>query len=512
MQKEDWINLPELGEGVTEGELVKWLVSKGDHLKADQVVAEVMTDKAVMEIPSPIEGTVESFYVKEGDTVPVGHKLLKLKSQTDRSQTDRQKSQTDRQSQTDRSQTDKQSQTDKDRVQLDSIDSDSKSSTTGLQTEKEPLKQKPTEQIKTLKAENQAQDVDKTAGLTGDKGTGDNADSIKASPFTRRWAKKLKVDLNQVAKSHNKELITLEDVLNKTCFVQGTGGEAVATSKVDLPQTKPPSATMGFEVPKSVGQDRQALKGIRKKIAQKMQASKAVIPHFTLLESAEVEALEKLKNSVKESLNKTARKPVSFVQGSAGAVVATSKANTKQEQTAEPIKVTYLSFVMKALLQTLKEFPLLNASIDDFSQEIVHKNYYHFGFAVDTPRGLLVPVIKDVDKKSLAELSYEIQTLAEKARQGNIQAEDMKGGTITITNIGSLGGEYATPIINAPESAILGMYRIFTKACWDGSQFVPKKTMNFSLTCDHRLIDGAVSARALNFFIHKIENPLSLFL
>ena len=187
--------------------------------------------------------------------------------------------------------------------------------------------------------------------------------------------------------------------------------------------------------------------------------------------------------------------------------------NTVKDMLKEKeIKVTYLSFVMKALLCTVKEFPALNASIDDFSKEVVIKKDYHFGFAVDTPRGLLVPVVKNVDKKSLLEISFGIQALAEKARAGNIQPEEMNGGTITITNIGSLGGEYATPIINAPESAILGMYRLYIKPCWDGSVFQPKKTMNFSLTCDHRLIDGAVSARAMKFFIQKIENPLSLFI
>ena len=167
---------------------------------------------------------------------------------------------------------------------------------------------------------------------------------------------------------------------------------------------------------------------------------------------------------------------------------------------------------MKCLLQTLKQFPELNASIDDVASEIVIKKYYNFGFAVDTPRGLLVPVVKNVDQKSLAELSFEIQTLAEKARAGNILPSDMTDGTITITNIGSLGGEYATPIINAPEAAILGMYRLYIKPFWDGAAFVPKKTMNFSLTCDHRLIDGAVSARALKFFVQKLEKPLSLFI
>ena len=213
-----------------------------------------------------------------------------------------------------------------------------------------------------------------------------------------------------------------------------------------------------------------------------MQLSNTIIPHFTLLESANMEKVDNMKNSVREMLKE------------------------------KDIKITYLSFVMKALLKMVQEFPELNASIDDISQEIVIKKYYHFGFATDTPRGLLVPVIKNIDKKSLSEISKEVQDLAVKAREGRIKPEEMKRGTITITNVGSLGGEYATPIINAPETAILGMYRLFIKPHWDGSAFQPRKTMNFSLTCDHRLIDGAVSAKALKFFINIIENPFGLFI
>ena len=439
---ENLIKMPELGEGVTEGELVQWLVSKGDPIKTDQTVAEVMTDKAVMEIPSPVEGVVASFCAKKGDSIPVGQPLLTLMPKNQKTTDTGQKA----------------------------TNKGPKTTDTGQKATNKGPKTTDTGQKATNKGP-KTTDTGQKATNTNHMQTSKTKDFL-ASPFLRRWAKERNIDLSQISGSGPSGRIQQADVMQHSKITTG----APSTDSLNNPTQQ------GFKVPEQEGQERQKLKGIRKKIAEKMQASKAVIPHFTLLESAEVDQLEQLKESVKKSLKE------------------------------KHIKVTYLSFVMKALLQTIKEFPTLNASIDDFSQEMVIKHYYHFGFAVDTPKGLLVPVIKNVNKKSLTEISHEIQTLAEKARQGNMAIEDMKGGTITITNIGSLGGEYATPIINAPESTILGMYRVFVKACWNGSAFVPKKTMNFSLTCDHRLIDGAVSARALQFFIHKIENPLSLFI
>ena len=176
------------------------------------------------------------------------------------------------------------------------------------------------------------------------------------------------------------------------------------------------------------------------------------------------------------------------------------------------LKVTYLPFIMKALLATLREFPAFNASIDDAASEIVYKKYFNIGFAADTPKGLLVPVIKNVDQKNILQISEEIGSLSQKARDGKITAADMKGATITITNIGNLGGTYATPIINHPEVAIIGMYKIETKPIWDGEGFVPEKTMNFTATCDHRLIDGAVAANFLKAFIGRIENPAQMMI
>ena len=432
------ILLPELGEGVTEGELVKWLVSKGDSVQIDQPVAEVMTDKASMEVPSPLDGVVESFSAQEGDTVQVGDTLLVVRASDSK---------------------------------RESVKGEKKEAIQNPDSRPTPSRGQ------ALRGKDAAsavlRSVPPVQPLESGKEEEEEWDSsVLATPFTRKLAKEIGVSLNQIKGSGLAGRITKEDVLKyKKDKTGGLESKSVSVHQVS-----------GFSIPQEAGQERQALKGIRKKIADKMQLSKAVIPHFTLMDSADVEQLDKVKNSVKDMLKD------------------------------QEVKVTYLSFVMKALLQTVKEFPELNAGIDDFSKEVVVKKYYNFGFAVDTPRGLLVPVIKDVDKKSLLEISQEIQSLAEKARTGSISPEDMNGGTITITNIGSLGGEYATPIINAPEVAILGMYRLYIKPHWDGTAFKPQKTMNFSLTCDHRLIDGAVSARVLKYFIHKIENPLNIFI
>ena len=414
--------LPDLGEGVTEGELVKWLVTVDETVKMDQSLAEIMTDKATMEVPSPENGIVESLLAKEGENVQVGKALLSLKV------------------------------TKKDSPIIE------KQTVTSPQSE--PVKEK-LETADSVELSS-ADDMDKVS------------DDVLATPFARRLAKELGVSIDQIKGTGLSGRVTKADILKYS----GQSLNEISLGRV----SNRTQEAVGFSVAVEENQDRTPLKGVRKKIAEKMQLSKQIVPHFTLLESADVEQLEELKNTAKKMLEE------------------------------KDIKVTYLSFVMKALLETVKEFPMLNASIDDFSKEVVLKNYYHFGFAADTPRGLLVPVLKNVDKKSLSEMSVEIRELAYKAREGKIQPDEMSGGTITITNIGSLGGEYATPIINPPETAILGMYRIFVKAHWDGEKFVPKKTMNFSLTCDHRLIDGAVSARALKFFIEKIQNPLGLFL
>jgi pyruvate dehydrogenase E2 component (dihydrolipoamide acetyltransferase) len=170
-------------------------------------------------------------------------------------------------------------------------------------------------------------------------------------------------------------------------------------------------------------------------------------------------------------------------------------------------KITYLPIVLKALIAPIREFPMFNASIDDAAGEIVYKKYFNLGFAADTPNGLVVPVIKNADQKSILEISKEILDLSKRARDGKLKPDEMKGATITVTNIGSIGGTYATPVINHPEVAILGMYKIDEKIVLKNGQVSAIKVMNYTMTADHRLIDGAVAARFLAAFIGRIENP-----
>ncbi|MBL7686443.1 MAG: 2-oxo acid dehydrogenase subunit E2, partial [Bdellovibrionaceae bacterium] len=242
-----------------------------------------------------------------------------------------------------------------------------------------------------------------------------------------------------------------------------------------------------YQGPAGAVEERVALRGVRKKIAENLQMAKHIVPHFTLMDEANVTALVAMRDELK---------------------AAGEKAGTK---------VTYLPFVMKALIATIREYPMFNASIDDAAQEIVYKKYFNLGFAADTPNGLLVPVIKNADQKTILQLSKEIMDLAKRARDGKLALDEMKGATITVTNIGSVGGQYATPIINHPEVAIMGMYKIqekpIIKRAADGSMALDAiKTMNFTITADHRLIDGAVAANFLKAFIARIENPGVLML
>ena len=315
-----------------------------------------------------------------------------------------------------------------------------------------------------------------------------------ATPSTRRLARELNVDINNIQGTGNVGRVTREDLLGVVQQSLGastppslsSNGGHIGTTPQTSSSTTPQSSFLPLpQRHLSSGEaieERQPLRGIRRKIAEKMQRTKQIVPHFTLMDEANVTELYEFRQQAKK---------------------------TGQ---AYGVKVTFLPFIMKALIATLREFPAVNASIDDESQEIVYKKYYHLGFATDTVNGLLVPNIKHADQKTILELSREITDLASRAREGQLAREDMKGATVTITNIGSVGGTYATPIINHPEVAILGVYKMTDKPLFQDGEFYPAKVMNFTLTCDHRLIDGAVAARFLSSFIKRIESPSHLML
>ena len=397
------IKLPEIGEGVTEGELIKWLVKEGDPIKIDQPLAEILTDKASVEIPSSVIGTVKSLKAQAGDMIKVGQVMMKIK---------------------------------------ESQQSSPQASSQQAKMSKEKVGPQQEDQSSQITTSTYTQELPISHSL-----------QALATPSTRRLAVQLGVDISQISGTGNVGRVTREDVEK---FAALSSQSKSLLKKTDIEDEVIP------------------LRGIRKKIAENMQKSKQKIPHFSLMDEANVTELVQLR--------------------------------TKCKKHFKDIKITYLPFIMKALICACRKFPMLNACIDQ--DKIIYKKNFHIGFAAETPDGLLVPVVKDADQKTILQISQEIKSLANKAKAGQLSLDEMTGGTITITNIGSIGGTYATPIINPSEVAIIGLYRIQKRPIFDKDENLQSADiMNLSCTADHRLIDGAVAARFLRALIEKIETP-----
>jgi pyruvate dehydrogenase E2 component (dihydrolipoamide acetyltransferase) len=452
------IQLPELGEGVTEGELVKWLVKPGDKIEADQTVAEMMTDKATVEVPSPTAGIVKELKLKEGDVVEVGNTMLVIDTEGASVEPAKEEAPA------------------KKEAPAAAAAGKSQPAAAAAASKQAPA---PAATQKTNGNVQQAA-PQQHAGQQGDIHPPVADAKVLATPATRRLAREMGVDINGVSGSGVAGRVTREDV-------QSGGAGATAAGTPSVGQGVGHIARPAYNSPAGAQEERVAIRGIRKKIAESMQLSKSVIPHITLADEANITELVNLREGLKAQSEKLG------------------------------VKITYLPFVMKAMIATIREFPMFNASIDDQKQEIVYKKYFNIGFAADTPNGLVVPVIKNADQKTTVQIAKEINELGKKARDGKLALEDMKGATITVTNIGSFGGTFATPIINHPEVAILGMYKISEKPVIkrgpNGEIDIDvQKTMNFTITADHRLIDGAVAIRFLQAFIARIEKPGMLML
>ncbi len=416
------IKLPDLGEGVTEGEIIKIKVSEGDSIAMDQALLEVMTDKASMEVPSSIEGTIQKIKVAEGDIVSVGSTLFT--------------------------------------VQSEGGDTVENLKQEGADSSLESLKQR------------QIESFSENATKTNSAKASSTVNSVKLSlaiPATRKLAEELGLSLEDIKGSGSQGEITREDLLNHI------------KSRLKSPQSQITGSTA---LPQNLEEDkREPLRGIKRLMFDSMTLSKATIPHFTIGERANVEHLVNTKAEMKPRLEK---------QG---------------------LKTGYLPFFIKALIPVLKEFPVFNSVYSPQTKEIIFRKGFNIGFAVDSPQGLLVPVLKQAQNKSLLEIIKEISELADKVRQGHIERENLMGAGITLTNLGSLGGSYGTPIINPPEMAIMGIYSIYQQVIkTDRGEFEEKPFINFSMTCDHRFIDGATAARFLKSFAAKVEEPSLLLL
>jgi pyruvate dehydrogenase E2 component (dihydrolipoamide acetyltransferase) len=446
---------PDVGEGTTEGTLVKWHVKEGDPIKADQPIAEIETDKAVVEIPSPRAGFILKLYGKPGEVIKVGNVLATIG------------------------------------------DAGEKPSSSTQSTS--PSKSPPPSPSKSM----QGGSVSIGTAPTG---------KAMAAPSTRQLARSLNVDIDSVKGTGPAGRVTDEDVKNASAM--GKMGGKSSTSKPSSlpplsPASAPSSAPSGMPIHADDGmqtdagthvmsplahpdaqtpawkaegvEERIPLKGLRKVISDRMVKSMFTAVQVTHMDEVDVTELVALREKEKVPLEK------------------------------KGIKLTYLPFVAKAIVAALKNHPYLNASIDDTTQEVVLKHYYHMGIAVDTEDGLIVPVVRDVDTKTIIQLSKEMQDLASRTRERKVSPDELKGSTFTITNIGTLGGVYATPVLNWPEVGILGLGKIQDKPVVRDGKIVIRKMMSVSLTFDHRIVDGAQAVRFCNEVLQHLEDP-GLFL
>ena len=393
---------PDVGEGITEGEVVRWLVKEGDAVKADQTLAEIETDKAIVEMPSPYAGTVLKLHFKEKDIVKVGQVLV----------------------------------------------------TIGEKGEAVPEAGGPAVEAAVAPRQTEGGPPPAAAATAP-------AGGVQATPRVRKLAQELGIDLAGVQGTGPGGRITEEDVKSAKEKPAEKKLEIKIKSKYDLYGTL----------------ERIPLRGVRRATAKHMRESLDKTAQVTHFDEADVTKLAALRDAM------------------------------KAEAEAKGIKLSYLPFIVKAVIEALKLHPLFNATLNDQEEEIIVKKYYNIGIAVDVPDGLIVPVVKAAGQKSILNIAAEIQWLAEAAKKRSLDLADLKGGTFSITNVGMIGGEAATPIINYPEVAILATMKIKDRARAEKGEIRVKKTLPLCLSFDHRVVDGAEAARFMNDLIGLLENP-----
>jgi pyruvate dehydrogenase E2 component (dihydrolipoamide acetyltransferase) len=404
--------LPDLGEGVTEAEIDRWLVKEGDTIGEDEPLVDVITDKASAEIPSPFEGVIARIHVSEGEVVSVGTILV----------------------------------------------------TIGEEAGDAPIPGP---------AEGASGTVAPPTPLTPDTssvGGNGSGSSVKAMPPVRKLARELGIDLTAVAGSGPEGRILRRDV------------EAHAGGATPAPTQRPPAPPSAPAAPASeLPGKREPLRGVRRKIAERMAEAHRRVPPVTHVEECDVTELD-----------------------------ATRRLANERDEAAT--RLTYLPFIVKAVVSALKDYPALNSSLDEEAGEIIYHGDFNIGIAVDTPSGLVVPVVKNADRKRLREIASEIERFARAGRQGNLDAADLQGGTFTVTSPGPFGGLMATPIVMWPQAGILGVHRAIDRPVVRDGQVVVRKMMNFSVSFDHRILDGMTAARFVLDVVKLLEHPAVLAL
>lgn len=400
------VKLHDIGEGMTEGEIINYFVKEGDEVKADEPLVEVQTDKMVAEIPSPAEGVIQKIVIPVGETVRVGTTLLLLESEE----------------------------------------------SNVVKAEKPKIKIEVNEERQFI--------TDKPNRIFNRK---------LATPYTRKVARENDIDIEEVPTSDPSGRVTVEDIYR---YIEQLKKEQTAASIVEQS-----SSVQTETIEKTSSVEEIPFRGIRKEIAQRMTKSLFTIPHVTHFDEIDMTNLFELREKLK----------------------------------ADGISISVPAFLIKGLVFALKDFPIFNAVLDEEQEKIILKKEYHIGMATDTENGLLVPVLRDADKKSLSEIHEQLKGLTQKAKDGKLTIQEMKNSTFTVSNVGPLGGIAATPIINYPETALIAFHK--TKkmpVVNEQDEIVIRNILTLSMSFDHRVADGATAIAFTNRLKQLIENPYNL--
>lgn len=428
--------LPELGENIESAEIIKVMVSAGDKVEIDQIVLEIETDKATVEVPSEISGTVKKVFLKDGDTAKIGQVIFTFDSDTAKEQV---------------------------KVKEEKPIEEPK------QVKKQiPEPAKKVEPTPSIETKSQPSFVPSRDEL--------NKKIAPAAPSVRKFAREIGVDIYLVSGTGPGGRISVDDVKAHSKSINEQIGKAGIGAAIGISPKPLPDFSKWGDV------EFQPMNNVRKKTAEHLSFAWSTIPHVTQFDKADITELEKLRKQFAPKVD------------TAGG------------------KLTITAILLKIIASALVKFPQFNASIDMSKKEIIYKKYYNIGIAVDTEKGLLVPVIKNVNKKNIIQLSVELSEISKKARDKKISLEDMQGGNFSISNLGGIGGTYFTPIVNSPEVAILGVSRGSFEQVYKDGEFVPRLLLPLSLSYDHRIIDGADAARFIRWVAEALENPFLLSL
>lgn len=443
------IKLPNLGENIESGDVLSIFVQEGDEVSVEQDLLEVETDKATMPIPSPQAGKILKVLVSEGDTVAVGAPIMEIEASGAVKKPAKKKEPPKQQN----------------KVEAEKA----------VTKPAEPATKEPPREVAPVAVEDTEEPPTKqtAAAAPAVEVPGDGRASAAAGPAVRRLARELGVDLRRVRSTGEEGRITEEDV---RAYVREANVRAAAA----MPQGVTPPGKPDADEYGSVRVEKMSR--LRQTIARNMLASYTSIPQLTNFDEVDVTELEDMREQ------------------------------SESDYAARGIKLTSMPFLIKGVASSLKRHPVVNASVDMENNQVIYKEYVHIGIAVDTERGLLVPVMRDADRKSISQIASELDRLATAARSGELAIEDMRGGTFTISNLGSVGGTYSTPIINPPEVAILLVGRSRIVPQYEDGRVEPRLMLPLSLTYDHRVVDGAAAARFLNEVKSYLSAPGRLLL